>query len=197
MTLTRRTLLGALIAAMVLAVAPIAYATPPAESGAVVRGPSENLGFVYRGSGYIVLTGPELSVGCADEDSFAQPSASFVLPRNGTFQERWTLHGEGILVFEDTAGPALDDIWPWIAAACEAATDGDESTVPPQTVAEGEGTLTFHLRVTPDGTANIHNWINGKVVTSAGDLVHLKTVAKFSDGPNGFNMHLLDVDYGG
>ena len=64
MTLTRRTLLGVLIAAMVLAVAPVANAAPPAESGAVIRGPSENLGFVYRGSGYIVLIGPELSVGC-------------------------------------------------------------------------------------------------------------------------------------
>ena len=120
-----------------------------------------------------------------------------MLPRNGVFQERWSLHGEGILVFEDTAGPALDDIWAWIEAACAAATDGDESTVPPETVAVGEGTLTFHLRVTPDGTTNIHNWINGKVVTSTGDWVHLRTVAKFSDGPNGFNMHLLDVDYGG
>ena len=193
---TRRTLLGALIATVVLSVGAVAQAAPPDGSGVVQRGPSFYDGFVYRGGGYIVLTGPAWDTGCLGQ-GFPEPTGMFVLPGNGSFQEHFTLDGESILVLDDTAGPALDDIWPWLEAACDAATDGDPSTVPPEPLAVGEGKVSFHLRVSTDGTANIHNWVNGTVETTDGRTVHLSTFAKFSDGPAGFSMQILRVNYGG
>jgi hypothetical protein len=64
-------------------------------------------------------------------------------------------------------------------------------------IATGEGTLSFHLRVTPDGTAHVHNGITGKVTTTDGARVHVNTFAKLTDGPAGLDLQILRINYGG
>ena len=174
--------------ALVFALAGTALATPPAESGVVQRGPSLNEGFVYR-DGVSDFRRHVLGLGEAD--------GLFVAPPSGSFQEHFTVEDEGILVFEDTAGPALDDIFVWIGENCEAALDEDPTTTPQEPIAEGEGKLSFHLRVSPDGVVHIHNGINGKVTTTDGRRVHVNTFAKLTDGPGGLDLQILRINYGG
>ena len=182
--------------ALVFALAGTALATPPAESGVVQRGPSLNEGFVYRDGGVIVLTGPDWELGC-EVEGFGEADGLFVAPPSGSFQEHFTVEDEGILVFEDTAGPALDDIFVWIGENCEAALDEDPTTTPQEPIAEGEGKLSFHLRLSPDGVVHIHNGINGKVTTTDGRRVHVNTFAKLTDGPGGLDLQILRINYGG
>ena len=162
--------------ALVFAFAGVAMAAPPAESGVVHRGPSSNEGYVYRDRGVIVLTGPEWEEGC-EGLGFGETDSLFVSPPNGSFQEHFRVDGETILVFEDTAGPALDDIFVWINENCTAALDGEPTT--------------------PDGTAHVHNGISGMVTTTDGDRVHVNSFAKLTDGPAGLDLQILRINYGG
>ena len=181
---------------LVLTLAGAAVAAPPAESGVVQRGPSSNEGYVYRDGGVIVLTGPDWEQGCEGE-GFGETDALLVAPPNGSFQEHFSVEDEQILVFDDTAGPALDDIFVWIGENCDAALDEDPTTTPQEPIAEGEGKLSFHLRVSPDGTAHIHNGITGKVTTTDGKRAHVNTFAKLTDGPGGLDLQILRINYGG
>ena len=182
--------------ALIFALAGVAVAAPPAESGVVQRAPSSNEGYVYRDGGVIVLTGPEWQEGCEGE-GFGETDALLVGPPNGSFQEHFSVDDEQILVFDDTAGPALDDIFIWIDENCNAALDGDPTTTPEDPIAVGEGKLSFHLRVDAEGVAHIHNGIKGMVTTTDGDRVHVNTFAKLTDGPGGLDLQILRINYGG
>ena len=191
----RKLLAMIMTAAMVLSVMGTAAAAPP-ESDVVSR-PDSAAGFVYRGSGVIVLTGPtEFEQGCQGL-GFTEPESLLVQAPSGVVHQSFSVDGEGIVVFEDTAGPAVDDVFAWIGEACTALFDGDPETVAPEPIAVGEGRTTQIVRVDRSGVAHVKNWITGRVETTAGDGVHLNAMAKFTDDGSVPDIQMLRVNYGG
>ena len=192
----KRLIAAASAALMVMVTAGAAMAAPPESSGAVERGDVPQTGFFYRNGEHIVLTGPDWEQGCIEE-GFTPGDGSTISPGNDSALLHFTVNDERVMVFEDTAGPADEDIFPWLAAACEAALDGDPKTLAPEPVAVGEGKLTYRERVDTSGVVHVHNGIVGKVVTGDDDLVHLDAAAQFTVTDGVVELHILKVNYGG
>ena len=195
MHITRRlktVVIAALTAGLLAGAAPMALAGAPDESGVVNRGTSFG-GWVYQGDGYIVLSGPPLAQGCVGE-GFSEPPALFIAPRNGSSQEKYSYPHEPLLVFDD---PGIN-VFEWLGPACEAATDGDPSTVPPAPIATGVGRLNVSIRVDAKGRTHFRNGVVGKVETTGGRRVHLSTFAQYVIDENGVeDLRQLWVKYGG
>lgn len=191
MRVIKTALISTLALGLLAAAAPAAMAAPPDESGAVTRGPSAG-GYVYQGSGYIVLSGPPLGDGCYG-NGFSEPSAMFIEPRNGSFQEKYSYPLEQINVFDDEGL----NMFVWLDAACGAVVDGNPATMPPEPLAVGIGRLNFNVRVAASGVVHIRNSVVGKATTASGKRVHVSTFAKLTIDGGGETIHQLRVNYGG
>jgi hypothetical protein len=176
-----------------------ALADPPAESGVVARTNAVTGGFFYLEDGLIVLTGADEFIdGCLEETQgdFAERTIVTTTPGNGSFQERINYHNEPLLVF-DTDVMSIPEFGAWAAAGCEAFLDDDPATMPPEPVATGTGRLDSHVQVDADGTARIHNGVVGRVTTTDGRDVHLRTFVKLTVTDGMMDIQQLIVDYGG
>jgi len=166
-----------------------ALADPPPESGVVTRTNAVIGGFFYLDDGLIVLTGTDEFInGCTGED-FAERTIVTTTPGNGSFQERISHHDEPLLVF-DTDVASLPEFFAWADAGCVA-------EVPPEPVATGIGRLDSHVQVDAAGDVRIHNGVVGRVATSDGRDVHLRTFAKLTVTAGVTDIQQLVVDYGG
>ena len=117
----------------------------------------------------------------------------FLEPRNGSFQEKYSYPLEQINVFDDEG----QNVWAWLGAACDAVTDGNAGTVPPEPLAVGVGRLNLGVRVNAQGVVHIRNSVVGTATTPSGRTVHVNTFAKLTIDGGGETLHQLRVNYGG
>ncbi len=192
--------LGLAVAVGMLALTPVASATPPGESGAVERGEAPG-GFIYWGDGTLAITGNALEEPCL---SLPPPfvGASFISPGNGSSQDHF--RGEvPVLVYEDPRLQADDpDIGFFFifVEQCGLLLDGDPNTNPVDPVATGEVRLRADFRADTRGVVHLHNSLVGQVTTSDGDQAHLNTFAQLTfDAATGalINLKELRVHYTG
>jgi hypothetical protein len=173
------------VAAMMVAAAP-ALADAPSESGVVVRTNAVTGGVFYFGDGYVVLTGnDDFAAGC-NREGFVERTIVTVQPGDG-FQERMIHHEEPVLVFEADV-TSIAEFEAWIGPACAA---GETP------VAAGTGVLDSHIVVDADGDARIHNGVVGRVTTTDGREVHLRTFVQFTVIDGVLTISQAVVDYGG
>jgi len=185
------TRLAVLLAAMGLmaAMAAPALADPPPESGVVIRTNAVTGGFFYFGEGLVVLTGaPEFVNGCTGE-GFVERTIVTTTPGNGSSQERISFHDEPLLVFAADVS-SVPEFFAWAGAGCAA-------EVPPEPIAAGTGRLDSHVNVSGDGDVRIQNGVVGRVTTSDGSSVHLRTFVKLTVTDGATDIQQLVVDYGG
>jgi hypothetical protein len=184
----QRTLTAVLVVlAAVLTVGGPALADAPAESGVVVRSNAVTGGVFYFGDGYVVLTGnADFAEGCA-EQGFVERTIVMTLPGNGSYHERMNHHEEPLLVFEADVN-SIPEFFAWIGSAC---ASGETP------IASGVGMLDSHIRVDASGDVSIHNGTVGRVTTSDGRDVHLRTWVQLTVESGVQTIHRLVVDYGG
>ena len=173
------------IRVIVAALMMLSVMATPAQAGVSERF-TINVGLAYQADGYVLLTGPPVEQGCFGE-GFPETELHLVFPENGSVHENWKQDGVGFYLFEaDSVGALLDEV-------CSAIAAGEEPLAP---VGIGEGQILAVARGDAGGTFHVTNSAIGAVTDTDGNTWSVNARAKFSDGPDGFDLQSETIKMG-
>ena len=110
-----------------------------------------------------------------------------MFPENRSVHENWQQDGVGFYLFEaDSIDALLDEV-------CSAIVAGEEHLAP---VGIGEGRLIAVARGDAGGTFHVTNSAIGMVTDAEGNTWSVNARAKFSAGPDGFDLQSETIKIG-
>jgi hypothetical protein len=193
---TTRWVTGALafVSTAVLAVpGGIVQAEPPEESGVVMRDVFDGVPYYPDpADGLVLLPGPvAFDDGCRGE-GFPDGTRSTIERSDGTVK-MYIRHRDVVLSLYESADP-----FGFIPEQCALALDGDPATVPAEPIGVGVGSVVQHLTFHPDGSADIQNWVVGRLDHPDGSTSPIRAVARYHQAATGeLDFQQLDIVVGG